>query len=1298
MFFLSENWCNFVPYLIQKCINNIIINLISGEMRNKLLAAMALCCATSMSVWAGDWGTPAVKTVDPDLTIPEDPIPTTGFTYVAVGDYYIYHEATGMFLCVGNAYGTQLSVGNAGQLVRLQYGYDRLLYNADTYPYQGWLLTMPNAKSNSAEGGIFHEVFIGSASAAYADGTNGHMLWQILRQEDGTYRFKAIDEDAAYGSASEWADGFMARVPQSEEDATTVVQPMVIPGVAGSDLAEYDWSFVSVEGYEAYQAKSSIAKLLDVAETAGYTGNVDSYINVYQSAESTVEQIEEALDDLRRDLNAYIASIATPDNPVDMAFYIENAACMALDGWVTSGTVATQTNGQHWDDSSVYVEPCNWGATGFSSSMKQTLVVPNGMYKLTAAGRAASGGATTLTLFANDERVDFPALGDVGGTIATDGTEWESVEAGIAAGKTFANDNKGRGWTYQTINVIVEDGELTIGCESASAEIHQWCSISNFQLLYSGELSTDVVREQLKAEIAAAKQTAQTYVDNNNKWSTAGWEAYEADLKAAEEVAADPAAEEHELLAAQATLSARMTALAYDVNVYTTLMPAKLDELEDMWNRTETALELEALGEYVDELYNAYNAKTFDPADYDGITAKAEEIYAQCLREALLNGETDDASVFATNLNFSNGTTGWSGSPVVNYGVCEKYQTAFDVYQVVEGLPMGTYVVTVQGFYRPAGYADCATHYLEPNDTFNDICAYLYGNESQAPLMHIFADGVYEEKPNTADWGAALSAPNAPDIDGKYVANSMETANMAFEAGYYTKNEVTCAVAEDGKLRIGVRLVSSPNSSYWTIFDNFTITYKGESLDGFKISLESTLASAKEVAATTEVSALAQLAATIELAMDGYSTMEDYTTAIDKLNAAITTAQAIASANTVAESDDIKVDEDLNALKDLIATTSNNLAGYTTEGLTAATEELNAAVEKVNEGITLIKDIYQAASLFMTQNDEGAYNEYDQSAVNEFIDALDAVMMGYEEFGFETYAEVEEYRDEMYKAYTHMALSGSNLEGSAENPADLTDVLMSPSFENYAGEASSLGWNYVKDGGDANLVSSVKLFEMYNNNSFDMYQVVYGLPTGWYILEMQGFYRAGGSAAAMGARRDSTDARNAYLYATTSDGQTIKNALPSIFEGIVIGVGSTPGRDASDVVIDASYMIEGDEDYMYIPNTTAGANSRFELGLCKKELIFEVPAGCEYVRLGVKKDVMISTDWAIFDNFTLKYTGSDKPDAIESVEAAAAADVVSSAYYTIGGVRVAQPSVRGLYIRVDQLSDGSKKVTKIIVK
>ena len=62
---------------------------------------------------------------------------------------------------------------------------------------------------------------------------------------------------------------------------------------------------------------------------------------------------------------------------------------------------------------------------------------------------------------------------------------------------------------------------------------------------------------------------------------------------------------------------------------------------------------------------------------------------------------------------------------------------------------------------------------------------------------------------------------------------------------------------------------------------------------------------------------------------------------------------------------------------------------------------------------------------------------------------------------------------------------------------------------------------------------------------------------------------------------------------------------------------------------------------------------------------------------------------------------ANKPDdfvsSVEETVADGKATVVSSAWYTINGVRVAEPKQRGIYIRRDKMSDGTVKAVKVMM-
>lgn len=158
-----------------------------------------------------------------------------------------------------------------------------------------------------------------------------------------------------------------------------------------------------------------------------------------------------------------------------------------------------------------------------------------------------------------------------------------------------------------------------------------------------------------------------------------------------------------------------------------------------------------------------------------------------------------------------NSKAGWSGSPTVDYDCAEKYNTNFDVYQTIEGLPQGQYLLTCQGFYRAGTTANAAATHNAANERLH---ATLYANGTEnvsIPLLSII-----EEAGKKGAVGVMATGYG-------YVPNTMEQTSVYFRAGLYP-NSLLCTVGEDGKLRIGVKKTTTINSD-WTIFDNFTLTY-----------------------------------------------------------------------------------------------------------------------------------------------------------------------------------------------------------------------------------------------------------------------------------------------------------------------------------------------------------------------------------------------------------------------------------------------------------------------------------------
>lgn len=149
-----------------------------------------------------------------------------------------------------------------------------------------------------------------------------------------------------------------------------------------------------------------------------------------------------------------------------------------------------------------------------------------------------------------------------------------------------------------------------------------------------------------------------------------------------------------------------------------------------------------------------------------------------------------DATFFIQGQNFSradnNRNAAWQGSPTLGKGndnnwCAEKWNTTFDVYQDLKGLPNGSYKLSVQGFYRAGGLDVVASKQ-------DSLCAVLYAGKAQTRLMSILADA---GKTGVVGTNTVEGFGNVP--------NSMEEAGQTFAAGLYAGNSVTVLVT-DGKL------------------------------------------------------------------------------------------------------------------------------------------------------------------------------------------------------------------------------------------------------------------------------------------------------------------------------------------------------------------------------------------------------------------------------------------------------------------------------------------------------------------
>lgn len=172
-----------------------------------------------------------------------------------------------------------------------------------------------------------------------------------------------------------------------------------------------------------------------------------------------------------------------------------------------------------------------------------------------------------------------------------------------------------------------------------------------------------------------------------------------------------------------------------------------------------------------------------------------------------------DITFFVENASIDD-NTGWSVTPTFNYSCLEFFETTFDFYQRLQGMPGGTYKLKAQAFQRPGSYTNSYNDYIVGTD---NTSATLYAGSASKTIKHIAADAS-ANKISTED--VSVGSPAV------YIPNTMNSANMFFKRKLYDNEVVTNMANDNSNLRIGLKCTTY-STSYWTIFDNFRLYYYG---------------------------------------------------------------------------------------------------------------------------------------------------------------------------------------------------------------------------------------------------------------------------------------------------------------------------------------------------------------------------------------------------------------------------------------------------------------------------------------
>ena len=209
----------------------------------------------------------------------------------------------------------------------------------------------------------------------------------------------------------------------------------------------------------------------------------------------------------------------------------------------------------------------------------------------------------------------------------------------------------------------------------------------------------------------------------------------------------------------------------------------------------------------------------------EAIVSLTNKMIEDELSGASWDNPLDLTDKFITNPRYENNDNeGWSGTaPGIdaanNLQNAEFFNTNFDCYQDLVGLPDGYYRLSVQGFYR-AGLEGPA---LEAKNSGNED-SYMH-----AELYITTNSRSTTQKMQSIFTGAptmALGVSGEINLGSWWVPNNMWSAAAYFAAGYYTSNSIEVQVT-NGKLRIGMRKSTTIRRD-WVMIDNWKLEYMGK--------------------------------------------------------------------------------------------------------------------------------------------------------------------------------------------------------------------------------------------------------------------------------------------------------------------------------------------------------------------------------------------------------------------------------------------------------------------------------------
>lgn len=406
----------------------------------------------------------------------------------------------------------------------------------------------------------------------------------------------------------------------------------------------------------------------------------------------------------------------------------------------------------------------------------------------------------------------------------------------VSSAVAFAN-----GMYKQTaIGLVAREGDsLRIGVkghsEGLDGEDDNWVIFDNFKLTWKG-YQADIIKPALEEELTKAQERVN---------ETMGKTAYEHLTLAIASAQLALQGEDGEVMFnALSKLFEVDDEVTESVEAFKDLGTAMALLNEEMGIHSDSPA-LEEASNLMDEISGKIGNHVYDNADVEDLITKINEMVNK-LRIPVYNVEdiTDanpvDFTALINNASYDEDLSGWTcdAAPTRNSdaGNAELFNTNYDYYQEISGLPAGIYRVAVTGFFR----AGSAAEEWARKDSVKYSRAFIYAigengtmnNKALARLSEHYLESAAEETGY-----AVVKTDTVPDTDiynYTLLANTMPVAGDMFAQNLYVPDAVTgegnvatVKVGEDGKLRIGLYKKVETSGNDWTIWDDWKLWYFG---------------------------------------------------------------------------------------------------------------------------------------------------------------------------------------------------------------------------------------------------------------------------------------------------------------------------------------------------------------------------------------------------------------------------------------------------------------------------------------